>query len=295
MNYLRSIGRAISLLAHSFTYSYVPPLAECTLPMTLAEAVSECSIRGKLLVLHLTKNKRTVDVSVDLPEETFVILTAPFNSPFAYEASRFFDLDSLPFIGVFFCPTSSPSDAQLINRITTENDIRVVLRQLETSHLAVELAGRRSRFEQRESSRVLINEQDSAYEEVLREAQRRKEEKRRIKQANAKKEEEKQTKVAYALKRYHSMPAEPQPDTSDTVLIQFLIDGKDTKRRVFRKSDKAQMLLDFVAVDCAPHEPVLRFGFPARSLSPNDRDKTLAELGFARKEIVTVEPDDDEL
>lgn len=245
-------------------------------------------------MLHLTKNRDRVQVPLDLPQDNFTVVTAPFNSKFAYEISRFFEIDSLPFIGLFFCPTSSPWDAQLIDKIVDVEDVFRTSVHVERSGLARELAERRSRFAQKESTRVIINEQDTAYEEVLREAQKRKEEKRRAKAEIVQKEQAKQAKVSHALRRFKSMPAPPPSETADTVAIRFVIDGKQPKTRLFMKSDKAQLLFDYVAVDCAPEVPVIKFGFPPRVLQKADLDKTLAELRFARKEIVTVEPNDEE-
>ncbi|OHT11077.1 hypothetical protein TRFO_04012 [Tritrichomonas foetus] len=106
--------------------------------------------------------------------------------------------------------------------------------------------------------------------------------------------ENREQKVQNALRRYNSMPAPPPKDSPHKLSVKFMIANQPPKFREFFITDKAKLLYDYVSVDFAPNEPKITFGFPTKTLSTQDFEKTFAELKFAKKETVFVDSDDDE-
>lgn len=291
MTYVKRTLELLKRFVQSFNQNYVPQMSECETPTSLEEAVTTCYKRGMLLVLNLTVHGKKVNVPLELPKDDFMVFTAPYNSKSVYDIVRRLSIDTLPFVGLFFCPTMQAVDMQLIIKIADQNDALCAPHYFQ--EFSRELMERRARYEVREATRNIVNEQDREYEEVLKEAQRREAEEARKIEEQRKLQEEIKLKRSVALKRHSSLPA-VEGDPKDMITIRFLISGREPKTRVFLKTDKVSSLYDFVAIETAPKEPVLKFGFPTRTFSMDDRQKTLEEMKFVRRETVLVEDDEEE-
>lgn len=292
MNYFSRIKTICSRFFKSFRYDYDPPNAQCSPPLSLNSAIRDCSNQGKLLILNLTMNGEKIDVPLDFPEEDYIVYSAPFNSRSTFNLARNFQIDTLPFVGLFFCRTKNAIDIQLIDKIVDVEDYLRVGNHFR--RLSRELYERRDKYVINEESRSIITDQDQEFNEVLREVQEKEEIQKQKMLREEKIKENKKQKVDQALKRYNSMPCPPPKGDPKTVSIKFMLTGKQSKVREFSSSDEAKLLYDFVSIEYAPNQPKIKFGFPQRTLSMQDMEKTLSELRFAKKETVFVESDDEE-
>jgi hypothetical protein len=199
-------------------------------------------------------------------------------------------IGSLPFVGVFFCPTRSPGDAELLDKVT---DIEGVFRAVK--HLEVkkrELLRRRGRYTMKESARNIISEQDLQYEEALREAVRQEEEEKRKEEENRRKEQMSRECIEDAKKRFENLK-NFQDGVGSKITIRFRRIGKGEKERDFWTGDDVARLFDFVDIDVAPKKTILKFPGSGKEIR-DGCGQALGELGFGRKEIIMVESDDEE-
>ncbi|KAH0786900.1 UBX domain containing protein [Histomonas meleagridis] len=288
--FLSKVGHGIKSLFRSFKESYVPSQAFCETDKTLRSSICDCSNQGKLLILHLTYNGVESQITFDPPHEDYIIFKAPYNSKNAYEISRSLPINSLPFLGVFFCPSSNVSDIRKLFEISSQNDLNRLYRL--SRPLQNELLKRRRRYQNSQQSRDIIIDQDREYNEILAQVQREEAEVAQKKaEEEAEKEYEENVRLT-ALCRFNSLPPEPPQDSPETIKIRCMITGKPAKMRGFSKSDPAQLLFDFVWVDFAPMKPTIKFGFPPKELKEEDADKTFGELGFSRRETVQVDTEE---
>lgn len=292
MNYFGRLKGIFGRFFKSFRYDYDPPYAQCSPPISLSRAINDCSQQGKLLILCLTLNGEKVNVPLDFPEEDYIVYSAPFNSRSTFDLARNFQVDSVPFVGLFFCRTKNASDVQLIDKIADVDDYLKV-----GSHfrrLSRELYDRRDKYVMNEEARLILTDQDQEYNQVLRKAQEMEEIEKKKKEHEEKIKQDKIEKKDRAIRRYNSMPAPPSKGDPQSISVRFMLTGKPTKEREFKMSDEAQLLYDYVSIDYAPNQPVIKYGYPPRALSMQDMDKTLSDLRFAKKETVFVESDDEE-
>lgn len=292
MNYFSRLKGICGRFIKSFRYDYEPPNTQCNPPQQLLTVIRDCSNQGKLLIINLTLNGEKINIPLDFPEEDYIVYSAPFNSKCTFNYVRNFQIDTLPFVGVFFCRTKEVSDVQFLIKIVNLNDLNNVAAIFR--RLSRELYERRDRYVITQESRIIINDQDQQYNEILLEAQKNEEIQRQQEIRETEIEKNKQAKIKHALKRYNSMPAPPPRDDPKTVSVKFMITGKQAKVREFRATDTARLLYDFVSIDYAPETPKILYGFPQRTLSQSDLDRTLSDLKFAKKETVIVQSDDDE-
>jgi hypothetical protein len=142
---------------------------------------------------------------------------------------------------------------------------------------------------------VIVNEQDLAYEEALAEARRREAEKEEARRAVERAEAERKAKIAGAVKRFNSLPADiAKANPSEVVSARFTMSRGQVKLRDFLRSDTVADLFAFVDIDYAPKEPILRYGFPPKVLRRSEGMVKLGELGVSRKETFQVLSSDDE-
>lgn len=292
MNYFSRIIKCTKLLFHSFSFQYDPPMSQCNPPQSLLSAIVECSQRGKLLILHLTINKKAIETPINLPEDDFLIYTAPFNSRVAFDISRGFAIDSLPFAGLFFCPSGSPSDVQLIDKIVDLEDVaraRQHFRRYQN-----EMYDRRANYIAHESNRNIINDQDSEFLEAERLARQQEEEERRLQELERQKEERIRQKERELEEKLKNLPPEPSPDDPDKVTIKFVLPNGEHKVRKFSRSNSLTVMHDFVAPIGGPvKKPIISYGFPIRSVSQDMNNRTFKdEVDFHKSETVYVEFDD---
>jgi hypothetical protein len=247
-------------------------------------------VKGKLLVLHLTHRGNSVPLALThLSEEDFFVYSSPFTSLEAYASGRDLIAGPLPFLGLFFCPTSSPSDAQLLDRLCDTDDLIRATDHVRSRRR--ELAARRDTFRAKNSNRKILSEQDLAYEAALAEMRRLEEEERLAEERKKADEAERKAKRSGAAARYNALqPVPPNANPADIMSVKFLVQDREPKVRDFLKSDIVQRLFDFIDIDFAPLLPVLMYGFPPTKLDRSEKcvGKTLAEFRFAKKEIVRV-------
>jgi hypothetical protein len=246
-------------------------------------------------MLHLTHRGRCVPLAIHhLPEEDFLVYTSPFTSPAAYSAGRDLVAGPLPFLGLFFCPTASPGDAKLLNRLCDTDDLLQVEAHLR--RLRRELVARRDTFQAKQSNRTIVNEQDLAYEAALAEQQRREDEQRAAEERKKTEEAERQERLSAAAARHDALrPVPRDANPADVTTVKFILPDREPKIRDFLKSDAVQSLFDFIDIDVAPLLPVLVFGFPPTRINRSKQwaGKTLTELKFTKKEVMRVVTDDD--
>ena len=118
-----NIFNTFKKLIKSIDYSYIPPNSLSKNQITLNEAILECSKKGKLLVLYLTKNNIKIKPNLEFPNEDFLVFISPINSKSVYEIIKSFPIKNLPFVGLFYCPTNNYNDVQLIDQIIDNDDI----------------------------------------------------------------------------------------------------------------------------------------------------------------------------
>lgn len=289
---MRKIVRCFSLLKKCLSYAYEPPGSHCNPPQSIQSAVSECSDQGKLLILHLSLNEQTANFIQELSNEDFVIFSSPFNSRASFHITRNLPVSSLPFVGLFYCPSRNTSDVQLVDTFKNANEfsrIRGHFRRFSSF-----LQERRNQYISREVARTIVIDQDAEYNEILHQAQLIERKKQEELEKERKKEENKQQKINNALRRFNSLPNPPPKDDALTYDVQFIISNQKPKIRTFKATDEVSLLYDFVAVDVAPNTPVIKVGFPPRTLTRDDFHKSLSDLQFAKKQTVFVTSDDDE-
>jgi len=283
MGYFFQVADCLKRLVASFHFSYSPPCEVDTEVRSLATAISDCYNQGKLLVLHLT-DKSKISLKLDLNEEDFIVYTAPFNSSKVYEVARCFPINGLPFVGLFYCPTSNYNDAQLIDKIV---DIDDLLRTgVHLNRLKNTLYERRSNYVIRETERNVLTDQDVAYEEALLEMKRLEEEEIQ-KMANIEEmKRRKQLIIDECERRFHKLPSEPSSNDPNSITLKISLPNSEPKIRRFMKTDPLQFLYDYVAFDGAPNPPKIKFGFPPQKVK--NLERTFEEYQFMKKDSVFV-------
>jgi len=150
--------------------------------------------------------------------------------------------------------------------------------------------------------RLLIEQQNAAYEASLKADQERAEKKEKELQEKRKAEEEKKAKVLYLLslkeKARQNLPPEPVPGGGDdgTFTIRFRLSNGLTFKRIFRPSDTLQVLIQVVLGH--PESPypfnVIRRPNQIFTMNPSQTqlDSTLQELGFGVSEVLFVEKEE---
>jgi hypothetical protein len=289
--YFSRVWEVSQLFIKSFKRGYVPLKSHCAEKRPLASVIAECSDRGKLLILHLTLHEKSVQLPLQLSDEDYLIYVAPFNSAAAYDVSRTYPIDSLPFLGVFFCPSKSPNEAQFIDRVQTLDDRARIPRHF--LRYQAQLHDRRSYFVAHQMDHSLRTEQDDEFQAVIREQKAQEAAKRREAEIAAQKQEIKQTRIHTALQRHNSVPVvSPSANPNDVIALRFVVKDKEPKVRQFLKTDSVQTLYDYIGVETAPKQPILKIGMPVRVLSEQDMGKSLAEIKLARKDTIWVHSDD---
>jgi hypothetical protein len=293
VSYFSRVLETARLFLRCFERSYSPPSVDAPAAATLDSAISLCSTQGKLLVLHLTVHGRASPLPLaGLPAEDFHVFTVPFLAVHSYESARALLSGPLPFVGLFFCPSGRTADAQFLARVATADDL---LRAPEHARKCRrELLEKRARFRTHQSTRVIVSEQDLAYEEAVAEAKRRDAERERLRSEAEQREAQRTEKIAAAVRRFNSLPQSAALDPGARVSIQFRTSRGAVRERDFARADTVDALFAFVERDYAPKEPVLRYGFPPKSLRASDRRTTLADLRFSKKEVVQVLTDSDD-
>ena len=290
MSYFSHLFSNVKLLFNSFSYNYDPPNSRFDPQSTLNSAIIECSNQGKLLLLRLTESNQDMENSLNLPPESFLIYQIPYNSRHSFQITSDLPISSFPFTGLFFCPTSNPKNMRLLFTVNTTNDFLKVPSFYD--ELAADLIERRERYHATQVAREILTNQDQEYQEVLNEAKKIEEERHKKEERERVIENHKEIKKSAALKRYNLLPSQIDHNDPSAITIRCMIANKTQKERIFSKNEPARNLYDFVNIDFAPEDPKIMFGFPSRTLTTNDLDKTFAELGFSKKETVFVDSND---
>lgn len=284
MSYFSRIVESLSRLGRSFFFGYIPPGDSGEVKLSLSNAIKDCYNQGKLLVVHLTKNGVGVFPEIVLPEDNFLVLTAPFNSRTMYEIARYFPVNSLPFAGLFYCPSPDHSQIQLLDKIVDMEDL------LRCGQHFVNLQGvlleRRSIAIAKSFERRVIVDQDAEFRALEEEALRQQEEKEQIKIKEEEEKKQSEEKQKHVLVRYNSIPVEPPEGAPGVITIRITLPGNEMKIRRFHRDDSVQILFDYVAKDAFPQIPDIKYGFPPQRLV--NYSQTFAEAKFARKEAAYV-------
>lgn len=284
MQYLKSIGFCLKQLVEGFKGTYVPPGVIQPEKGTLKSAITDCSKQGKLLVLNMTLNGQSALQKISLPEENFIIYSAPFNAKGTYETARFMPISKLPFCGLFICASPAEGDCTLLDTFSKESDL-----ERATQHFMdnIEpLMHRRDQYESRQQNINLVVDQDLEFKELEKQAIEEQERAEKEQQEKENREKEMKELEKTVQSRFAALPQEPEMGP-DVVTLRCKLPSGVTKTRSFLKSHPIQYLYDFVAVDTYPDLPVIRYGFPVRKVK--ELTKTFGQENFARKEAVVIE------
>jgi hypothetical protein len=198
-NYFGRIRRLFKTFYHSFSRDFVPPNSTCTEPTTLTQAITECSTRGRLLVLNLTLHDHPVPVSLQ-PSDDYLVYTSPYTARATYPTARLLSVSSLPSIGIFFCPSRSPDEIQFLESLQPRGDVRSINRCIGRFH--DELLKRRRRAADIELSNSIRNDQDQELEQALRDQKAKEAAREREEEEKVRKREE---KIKTAKLRYSAL------------------------------------------------------------------------------------------
>lgn len=290
MSFVSHIGRCLRYLVSSFSADYVPPCAASTCE-NLEAAISDCSVQGKILVLHLTRNGAKSDFDfTQFDEDSYYIYEAPYNSVNCFSITKYLDISSLPSVSLCFCRTKFPKDMIQIREIKSMNDLKIARRLVFT--LRDELAKRKRSYINSKVSRVIIKDQDKEYNEVLKQAQEEEVQKRKKEEEERKENEKMENRKLEAIRRFNSLPPEPTGD--NCIEIMFRICNKPTKSRKFMRTDKVELMFDFVDVDMLPSNSIIKYGYPIKTIMEEDKTRTFEEMGFGKRIAVHVDQDDED-
>ena len=285
MQYFNSVISCLKRLTEGFSESYIPPGTSKPNGPTLKQVITDCSKQGKLLLLNLTNGDKTALRSIHLPEENFVIYTAPFNQIGTYETARFMPVSCLPFCGLFLCVTPLPADCTLLDTFSKETDLsRAIQHFMDNLEL---LMHRRDEYEARQENINIVVDQDFEFNRLEKEALEEQAREEREKLEQEKREKEIKELEMTVRARFAALPPEPSATEKEIVTLRCKMPTGETKTRSFMKSHPVQYLYDYVAIDTYPKLPVLKYGFPTKRAK--ELSKTFAQEGFAKKETVIVE------
>jgi hypothetical protein len=271
-------------LVKGFNKDYVPPGVVQPENGTLKRAITDCSKQGRLLLLNLTINSKSALRNISLPEENFIIYSAPFNSRGTYETARYLPITKLPFCGLFICASPAEGDCTLLDTFNKESDL-----ERATQHFMDNLEPlmrRRNEYEMRQENINIVVDQDYEYKRLEKEALEEQEAAERERREREKQEQEIREMANTVRARFSALPPEPE-DSPDVITIRCKLPSGAVKTRSFLMSHPIQYLYDFVAVDTYPEVPIIRFGFPMRKVK--ELSRTFAQESFTRKEAIVIQ------
>jgi len=244
-------------------------------------------------------------------ENNFVVWGGSVNDTEGYKVNNVFGATTYPFVGLVGYQRKRAIIAEKVEGLCPVEEVIEKINQ-KYQQLSVQLQAERAEERERELSRIIRQEQESAYEESLRkdrERERKEKEERERKQREEELERQKQLeherkveeKKLYKQKLAASLPPEPNEDECETAQLSIRFPDGSRVIRSFRADDKLQVVYDFVeSKDLDPidilSEIVLVNTFPRKEYI--DKDQTLEALGLCPSTSLIVEEkyddDDDE-
>jgi FAS-associated factor 2 len=264
----------------------------------------------------------------DLIEEHFVLWGGDIHNPEAFRLNTFTEASTYPFFAVCCAYQTTPQFHNLLSQRGINPQIArrmglVIFDRIEgvtsrdafilSLNEAIErngpiLAAARAEVEERESERILREEQDRAYQDALaadREKELKKREEELLKQQEEERllreqeellrqeeqrrldEERREQEKQKKLTEFPPEPAKGEPNTSTFVIR--LTDGQKIQRR-FRFEDKMSFVFEFVAAkDPTTEKYSLVTHFPRKAYT--DPNQTVKEAGLTPQALLFVEED----
>jgi len=239
--------------------------------------------------------------------KNFVVWAGSVNEKEGYKVNNVFGATTYPFIGLVVYQRRRAIIAEKIEGL---QPVEEVIQKIEQKYeqLSVQLQAELAEQREREQSRIIRQEQESAYEESLRK-DRERERKERLERERKQREEElaRQRQMEYERKveekkRYkqrlaENIPPEPNEDECETAQLSIRFPDGSRVIRSFRADDKLQVVYDFVeSKDLDPldilSEIILVNTFPRKEYL--DKDQTLEALGLCPSSSLIVEEKDDD-
>jgi len=248
------------------------------------------------------------DTFIDyIKERNFIVWAGSVNEIEGYKVNNVFGATTYPFIGLVAHQRKRPMIAEKIEGLQSVEEIIQKIDQ-KYEQLYAQLQSELAEQREREQSRIIRQEQESAYEESLRK-DRERERKEKLERERKEREEqlarEKQMeyerkvneKIKYKQKLAESLPPEPNEDECETVQLSIRFPDGSRVIRSFRADDKLQIVYDFVeSKDLDPldilSDIILVNTFPRKEYI--EKDQTLESLGLYPSSSLIVEEKDDE-
>jgi len=240
-------------------------------------------------------------------ENNFVVWGGSVNDSEGYKVNNVFGATTYPFVGLVGYQRRRAIIAEKVEGLCpVEEVIDKINRKYQ--EMSVQLQAEMAEEREREQSRIIRQEQESAYEESLRkdrererkeklERERKQREEELAKQKQLEYERKVEEKKLYKQKLADSLPPEPNDDECETAQLSIRFPDGSRVIRSFRADDKLQVVYNFVeSKDLDPldilSEIVLVNTFPRKEYL--DKEKTLEELGLCPNASLIVEEKDDD-
>ena len=295
MRYFHSIQQNFKLLLKSFSLNYQPLNAPSFNSQTLSEAIEECSKQGKLLIIHLTKNGDSITVPLEFSPDNFLVYTTPFNSNESYDISQQLSISSLPFAGLYFCPTRHLKDLEFLQPLNTMQSLSTVHAHFERKMQI--LFNKREDYQTMKANREVLGEQNQEYDRVVMEVAQEEERLLRIEESERKKAEHLERQIQEAKERYNALPPEPSPSDPNRITIKAMLPGSGSKQRMFLSSEPIIHLLDWINIDYTPIQFSVAYGYPQKIINYKNVDiinQTFKEGQFAKNDVVYINVEGEE-
>jgi len=240
-------------------------------------------------------------------DNNFVVWGGSVNESEGHKVNNVFGATTYPFVGLVGYQRRRAIIAEKVEGLCpVEEVIDKINRKYQ--QLSVQLQAELAEEREREQSRIIRQEQESAYEESLRkdrererkeklERERKQREEELAKQKQLEYERKVEEKRLYKQKLAASLPPEPNEDECETAQLSIRFPDGSRVIRSFRADDKLQVVYDFVeSRDLDPldilSEIVLVNTFPRKEYL--DKEQTLEALGLCPSTSLIVEEKYDE-
>ncbi|KAF2072436.1 hypothetical protein CYY_006248 [Polysphondylium violaceum] len=258
------------------------------------EALAAAKRQGKLVLTYLhSDNDLSLNFCLDILRseemvefinENYVFWTAritPEAESFLFSLIQF---ESYPILAII-SNTSSPQIVEVIQGVSDKDQIYNKLVN-ETTARSDDLAKVKAEEEVNERDRIIVQEQDQAYQESLRadkeKQQKAEEERQRI-------EDKKNEKIS----RGDLVPTEPPKGPNTTQIIFKLPDDSKVERR-FSSNEKLEMLCNFLDGNgCEIENYQFVTQYPKKVFTKADFNQTLKDAGLSPQSILNVRSNDD--
>jgi len=258
------------------------------------EALASAKRQGKLVLTYLhSDNDLSLnfcldilrsDEMVEFINENYVFWVAritPEAESFLFSLIQF---ESYPIVAII-SNTGSPQIVEIIQGVT-EKDVIYNRLVNETTMRSEDLAKVKAEEEVNERDRIIVQEQDQAYQESLRAD---KEKQQRAEEERQREEDKKNEKIS----RGDLVPAEP-PKGPDTTQIIFKLPDDTKVERRFNSNEKLEMLCNFLdGKGCEIENYQFVTQYPKKVFTKADFNQTLKDAGLSPQSILNVRSNDD--